>query len=501
MNEVAPMTSDVRGVAGEAFHKEEGHPARAPRSARFVCERHGERDYHLQRLLGLGDVVSVAVATAAFAVLAGEGGPHSVVEVLCGLAMVPAWIALMGVYGLYERDAKSMRHSTLDDLPSLFHALLLGCLLMWGWMVAVAPVSPTPPSLLIFACLAGTLLLAGRTMARAGFARLGAPERLLVIATGGCSTRLSEKLRATAGPRCELVGIADCSGRTNETSELSQIGDVDSFDLPRLLSAQRVGRVVVVDRGLEPRQLIALLRDCRTAGVKVSLLPSTSGALGPSTQLDALQGATMLAINPPVRSRSSQMAKRSLDLVGAGVLIALTLPLVLVATIAIKLDSSGPVLFLQERVGRHGRRFRLIKLRTMARDAEAARAGLLSQSKDPCWLHLEHDPRVTRLGRVLRRTSLDELPQLWNVLRGEMSLVGPRPLVAEEDVMVSGWARVRLEVTPGLTGLWQVLGRTGIPFEEMVELDYLYVTNWSLWGDVCLILRTLPAVLKRVGAN
>jgi lipopolysaccharide/colanic/teichoic acid biosynthesis glycosyltransferase len=169
--------------------------------------------------------------------------------------------------------------------------------------------------------------------------------------------------------------------------------------------------------------------------------------------------------------------------------------------VAIKLDSRGPVFFHQERIGRGGNRFWLLKLRTMEVEAEALRAELFAQSKDSSWLHLDHDPRITRVGRLLRMASLDELPQLWNVLKGDMSLVGPRPLVAEEDRMVDDWARGRLDLTPGITGLWQVLGRTSIPFEEMVKLDYLYVTNWSLWGDVRLILRTLPVVLRRSGAN
>jgi lipopolysaccharide/colanic/teichoic acid biosynthesis glycosyltransferase len=172
-----------------------------------------------------------------------------------------------------------------------------------------------------------------------------------------------------------------------------------------------------------------------------------------------------------------------------------------VVAAAIKLDSTGPVLFRQERIGREGRRFPLLKLRTMVADAESQRAALLAHSKDPGWLHLEHDPRITPVGRLVRLASLDELPQLWNVLKGDMSLVGPRPLIAEEDSLVDEWARGRLDLTPGITGLWQVLGRTSIPFEEMVRLDYLYVTNWSLWGDVRLILRTLPVVLRRSGAN
>jgi lipopolysaccharide/colanic/teichoic acid biosynthesis glycosyltransferase len=192
---------------------------------------------------------------------------------------------------------------------------------------------------------------------------------------------------------------------------------------------------------------------------------------------------------------------RVLDLLIASVMLILAAPLLIVLAIAIKLDSRGPVLFWQERVGKGGVRFRLVKFRTMVADAEGQRASLVEHSTDPNWLKLEHDPRITRVGRRLRRFSLDELPQLWNVLRGEMSMVGPRPLTPEEDERVLGWARGRLDLTPGMTGYWQVLGRTDIPFEEMVKLDYLYVINWSLWQDVRLMLRTLPVVIRGRGAN
>jgi lipopolysaccharide/colanic/teichoic acid biosynthesis glycosyltransferase len=193
--------------------------------------------------------------------------------------------------------------------------------------------------------------------------------------------------------------------------------------------------------------------------------------------------------------------KRTLDFMGAAVLTVVLLPLLAAIAIAVKLDSRGPVFFRQSRVGRGGRRFDVLKFRTMHRDAESRRTELLAESIDPNWLHLENDPRITRVGQRLRHLSLDELPQLWNVLRGEMSLVGPRPLIESEDQMIGGWGRSRLDLTPGITGVWQVLGRTNIPFEEMVKLDYLYVTNWSLWNDVRLLLRTLPVVVTRRGAN
>ena len=137
----------------------------------------------------------------------------------------------------------------------------------------------------------------------------------------------------------------------------------------------------------------------------------------------------------------------------------------------------------------------------MVPGAEDQADELLAESQDPGWLKLEHDPRITRVGRFLRLTSLDELPQLWNVLRGDMSLVGPRPLIETEHATVTGWGHTRTDLAPGITGLWQVLGRTNIPFEEMVKLDHLYVTNWSMWLDAKLLLQTFPVVMRRRGAN
>lgn len=456
----------------------------------------------MRRLLALSDAMCLALAMALTMVVVGAAQAHSWRGyVLCGLITLPAWVVLFKVYGLYERDARRLSHSTLDDLPSLFHSLLLGCLLTWCWFVVAAPTKLRFTAILTFGALAMVLVPAGRALARAGFLRLVSPERVLLIGTGKASGTLIEKMRATASLGLHPIGMVSCDESAGTEVSLPRLGRLGELDLPTLLAEHRVARVVVADVELERDRLLGVVRDCRTASVKVCLLPLTFSALGPAVEVDDVQGITVLGINPPVLSRSSRIAKRALDLLGAGLLSILALPFLLVLAMAIKLDSPGPVFFCQERIGRGAVRFRLVKLRTMTLDAEARRAELLTQSKDPSWLHLEHDPRVTRVGRLLRLGSLDELPQLWNVLRGDMSLVGPRPLVAEEDRMVNGWGRGRLDLTPGITGLWQVLGRTSIPFEEMVKLDYLYVTNWSLWADVRLILRTLPVVLRRDGAN
>jgi lipopolysaccharide/colanic/teichoic acid biosynthesis glycosyltransferase len=201
------------------------------------------------------------------------------------------------------------------------------------------------------------------------------------------------------------------------------------------------------------------------------------------------------------RSRAAAMAKRGLDVCGALVLLVLLTPLLLLIALVIRLDSRGPVLFRQRRIGRDGRPFELSKFRTMVVNAEAMADGLRERSQDPHWLLLDEDPRVTRVGRILRRTSLDELPELWHVLWGRMSLVGPRPLSEKDQRNVPSWGSSRSEVLPGLTGLWQVRGRTRISFEDMIRLDCLYVQNWSLRTDLMLLVRTVPALLTARGAN
>jgi lipopolysaccharide/colanic/teichoic acid biosynthesis glycosyltransferase len=192
---------------------------------------------------------------------------------------------------------------------------------------------------------------------------------------------------------------------------------------------------------------------------------------------------------------------RATDIVLASVVAAACAPRMALAAIAVRAESPGPALFRQWRVGRGGRRFRMWKFRTMVVDAEARRAELVVASRDPNWLHLDHDPRVTLVGRILRHTSLDELPQLFNVLRGEMTMVGPRPLIPAEHARVPAWARMRDDVKPGITGLWQVAGRTTLTFEQMLELDCVYVGTRSARRDLEILARTVPAVVSGKGAN
>jgi exopolysaccharide biosynthesis polyprenyl glycosylphosphotransferase len=470
----------------------------AAHPARLVANRYARRDFYLRRVLVLGDLIAIAGALmAALALSPGGLDPN---RALLALISTPAWVVVFKLYGLYERDVKRVSHTTLDDVPSLFHALLVGCLLEWLYFRAVGTEKLMFAQILDFAGIAAVLVVVARVSVRTLVTRLVSAERVLVIGSGAGMRVLVDKMRSHPRYRLEPIGILAADAGT-EDLDLPLVGRLGRDSLEDIVIAHRVGRVVVSDAELDEAQLLTVLRECRTASVKVSMLPGISSAIGPSVEVDDVGGITVLGINPPVLSRTSALVKRSVDVIGSAVLLTIFAPLMLVLAVIVRLSSPGPAIFRQARIGKGGQVFTLVKLRTMVVDAEDRRKALLALSKDPGWLLLDVDPRVTPIGRFLRTTSLDELPQLWNVLKGEMSLVGPRPLIADDDSKIDGWARGRLDLTPGMTGLWQVLGRTSLPFEEMVRLDYLYVTNWTLWGDIRLMLRTLPAVLRRRGAN
>ncbi|MGI8803275.1 MAG: exopolysaccharide biosynthesis polyprenyl glycosylphosphotransferase [Solirubrobacteraceae bacterium] len=482
--------SATDATAGEA-------PAAAGRPERLVARRYARRDFYLRRVLALSDLFGVTAALILTLALAPGGFGFG--RVSYAVAGAPLWIVVFKLYGLYDRDVKRISHTTIDDVPPLFHALLIGSLGEWIYF-HLTDREFVFADVLVFAASAAVFVVAGRVCVRAAVARIVSAERVLVIGSGAGMQALVGKMRTNPRYRLQPVAIMDSPAAARALG-LPLVGRLGVDSLEDIVIAHRVGRVVLSDAEIDEAQLLTVLRECKAVSVKVSMLPAISSAIGPSVEVDDVAGITVLGINPPVLSRTSALLKRGVDLVGSAVLLVLTAPLMLALALLVRRSSPGRVFFRQTRIGKGGKSFELVKLRTMVADAEAQHAALLARSRDPAWLDVLADPRVTGIGRFLRTTSLDELPQLWNVLRGEMSLVGPRPLIAAEDSKIDGWGRGRLDLTPGMTGLWQVLGRTSLPFEEMVRLDYLYVTNWSLWGDARLMLRTLPVVLRRSGAN
>ena len=376
----------------------------------------------------------------------------------------------------------------------------MGSVVLWLYTKATPLPAVDAGALLAFGGVAATAILALRVAARRVLRRILGPERVVIVGDSVSIPLLARKLRSHREYDVDLVGVVSSAGST-AIGETPLLGRPGALDLADVAVRHRVDRVILAGTDAIDGTLGDVVRRAHRLGVKVDYLPDPLDVVGAGVEVDDIEGVTVFGLYPPVLCRSSRCLKRTMDVLGALVLLVATAPLMLVVAAAVKLDSRGPVLFRHERIGRGGRRFRIAKFRTMVDGAEAMAHHLRERSRDPHWLLLDRDPRITRVGRVLRLYSLDELPQLWSVLKGDMSLVGPRPLIESEDRQITGWGRGRLDLTPGLTGLWQVLGRTSIPFEEMVKLDYIYVTSWSAWRDVQLLLRTLSVVVGRTGAN
>jgi exopolysaccharide biosynthesis polyprenyl glycosylphosphotransferase len=470
---------------------------------RVVARRYCTRDRAVRRLLALADANALALAL----VIAFAGQTDMWSYVGWGLLMVPLCLVLYNAYGLYDGDIKRISQGAVDDLPGLAHALLLGCLLLWLYYHLVPSGTIHFKYILLLGLVALMFTLALRTAARRTIHRWLGPERVLLVGDDGAIAVLVAKLASHPEYGVKPVGLVSASSQASPATEagalssLRRLGNIDELNLDAVVAEHGIHRVIVSHGDVGADDVLELVRRAHELGVKVAVVPQPFDAMGPSVQVDNVEGLTVFGMYPPVLGRSSRVIKRGMDIAGSLVLLVACAPLLAASAWAIKLDSPGPVFFRQRRVGQGGRRFFVLKFRTMVDGADELVEGLLGESRDPDWLLLESDPRVTRVGRILRRASLDELPQAWNVLKGEMSLVGPRPLIESEDRKIHGWGRSRIDLTPGMTGLWQVLGRTNIPFSEMVTLDYLYVTNWSLWQDVRLLLSTVPVLLTRRGAN
>lgn len=317
----------------------------------------------------------------------------------------------------------------------------------------------------------------------------------MLIGDAATYARLQHKLE-TAGLNARLVGRMSLQRVSDFTVDERPVDEGVLAHLIRELDAQRV---LVVPSQTNPQVTLDLIRTVKALGVRVSIVPHIFDVVGHSVVFDDLGGMTLLGVREFALSRSSAFVKRAFDLAGAGLGVLLVGPALALIAALIKLDSRGPVFFRQERVGRDGEVFRIFKFRTMVADAEHRKQELTAFNEADGLFKIADDPRITRVGRLLRKTSLDELPQLLNVLRGEMSLVGPRPLINSEDETITGYDRRRLHLTPGMTGHWQIMGSSRVPLHEMVKIDYLYVTTWSLFEDFKILARTVPYMLARRG--
>jgi exopolysaccharide biosynthesis polyprenyl glycosylphosphotransferase len=452
------------------------------------------RDALFRRLLVVADVVAIVGAFVLTVVVS----RRSVQLTWAGVAGVPILVVCAKLSGLYDRDETLLRKTTLDEAPKLLQLATLCALVAWlaGGLIVQGTLD-RHEAMVLWLALAVFLIVA-RAVSRAVALRIAPAERCLFIGDEMSAETIRAKLTGHGGVKADVVAhldldkVAPWSTDSFSVSRLAEIRD--------LAQTLDVHRAIIAPRSVDAGEMLNLVRTLKAVGVRVSVLPRLLEVVGSSVEFDDLHGVTVMGVRRFDLTRSSAAFKRVFDLFGALVGLLAVSPVLLVIAVAVKLDSRGPVFFRQQRVGRHGHRFQMLKFRTMVPDAEALKDGLRHRNEAQEGLFkIAADPRVTRVGRLLRRSALDELPQLWNIVRGEMSLVGPRPLVIDEDQRIAGWHRRRLELMPGMTGPWQILGPARVPLREMVAIDYLYVANWSLWSDIKILLRTIPHVLGRRG--
>jgi exopolysaccharide biosynthesis polyprenyl glycosylphosphotransferase len=326
----------------------------------------------------------------------------------------------------------------------------------------------------------------------------GVRRRAILVGSGESIARLRRTLGASRGGiDYDFVGAISTSG---DGAGLPVLGEVSS--LAAVLATQRADELIVTDSDFSDRELVEIVEQAHRRGVKVRVSPrATELLIERRGEYVPGQGVPLFELRPPVFVGADWVIKRGFDLVVSAVVAVVGFPVWLVIALAIKLDSPGPILYRDRRVGLNETEFDMLKFRTMRSDAEAQQAELERRNEaEGALFKIKDDPRVTRVGKVLRRYSLDEVPQVLNVLRGEMSLVGPRPLPIRDYELLEPWHRKRYLVLPGLTGLWQVAGRSNLGFDDLVRLDFYYLEHWSIWLDISILLKTIPAVVSRRGA-
>jgi exopolysaccharide biosynthesis polyprenyl glycosylphosphotransferase len=451
-----------------------------------------KRDARFRRTLAVADVIAAGVAL--FAVLTSAGLTASWTL----LAALPLVVAANKLGGLYDRDEHLLRKTTLEEAPRLFQTATIFTLLAFLLDDEITAGGLDKPVIMALWPTLLVTLIASRALARRLVLQFTSAERCVVLGGTTAADRIHEKLSRSHSMKATLVGRVRMTGDPRDSAGLPELGPL--ADLDYILRSHMIDRVIIAPNARDNDETLDTIRLVKALGVKVSVLPRLFEVVGSSVEFDDCDGITLLGVRRYGLTKSSFFIKRAFDIAGASAGLALIAPLFAMIAIAIKLTSRGPVFFRQQRIGRAGEQFAMLKFRTMYDGADRHKADLLALNEAKGLFKIKDDPRVTRVGRVLRRCQLDELPQLLNVVRGEMSLVGPRPLVAEEDSRIEGFNRRRLDVLPGMTGVWQVLGSSQrIPLEEMVKVDYMYGANWSLWLDVKILLRTVPLILLRRG--
>jgi exopolysaccharide biosynthesis polyprenyl glycosylphosphotransferase len=465
-----------------------------------AVSRASRRSLFLHRLLLAADLIAALLGGALTALIFAI--PLSEAAALAAV-LVAGSISLAFVFGLYSDGDLQTWASGLAEAP---RAVVAAVVLSWPVLGVCTAANISEPAAVALAATFATASFGSITRALArGWAHRIVPlrQRTVIVGSGIVADRLADRLDRHGEYGLEMIGLVDNDVHTldTETQRLPKLGSLDQLD--EVLDERKVDRVIIAFSRASHQQLLNCIRACRDHRVAVDVVPRLFELLDSAQTINQVGGLPLLSVGAPPLSRASRVAKRGLDIAISSLLLLIMSPLLILIAIAIKIDSRGPALFRQVRAGRGETEFELIKFRSMYINAEQVKEEFEedNEATDGVMFKIKRDPRITRVGGFLRRASIDELPQLINVLRGEMSLVGPRPLILKEArEATQTWHARRLDLRPGITGLWQVSGRSDLPFQEMVRFDYQYVSGWSLARDIEILLATIPVVLSGRGA-
>ena len=418
-------------------------------------------------------------------------GPREWMPFLALITVLVFWRA--GLYG--EREHRAGGVGRILASLTLVGVLAVGFALASGHEFGTYGFAPT--AVVVCAAVIGLFRSSYEAITRELLRGAGVRRRAVLVGEGEHLLDLFRTLgRARGGIEYEFLGAVG-SGQT--AAPLPVLGEVAS--LPRVLEANSVDELIVTDSDLTETELLEVVDTAHRRGVKVRVAPKTTQLLRQRAEYVPGQGLPLFELSPPAFAGADWALKRTFDVVVSAAVVLLGLPLWALIALAIKLDSRGPVLYRDRRIGLGEREFDMLKFRTMHVDAAARQPQLEELNEaDGALFKIRDDPRVTRVGALLRRFSIDEVPQVLNVVRGEMSLVGPRPLPVRDFRRLEPWHRKRYLVLPGMTGLWQISGRASLSFDDLVRLDFYYLENWSIWLDITVLLKTIPAVFRARGA-
>lgn len=463
--------------------------------------RRARRDQLVPRILLVADLAGLCIAYLLATVLAaGSGVFGSGREMLVFALTLPCWVIAAKLHGLYERDQERTDHSTTDDVVGIFHIVTTGVLLLLLASRLAGRSNPSVYALLTFWALAICILAIGRMIARAACRHSAAyAQNAIIVGAGEVGQLIGRKLLRHPEYGVNVVGFVDRDPRARRADlpdHFSILGPPES--LPELVPRLDVDRVVIAFSNEPASELLTLVYRLRGLRVHIDLVPRLFELVGPRTNVYGVEGIPLLGLTPTHAGRGARAVKRGIDVVGSALALVATAPLAAYIALRIRLDSSGPILFRQTRLGMDMREFTLLKFRTMKvetdqslhREYIKATMSASAAPSDGGLYKLDRSDAVTPVGRWLRRLSLDELPQLINVLRGDMSLVGPRPCIPYEVESFKGHHLERFSVPQGLTGLWQVTARANSTYGESLDMDVAYARNWSVGLDLRLLLRT-----------